>query len=110
MKTILETDSEFICDIQAPCFQMLLPEEAELVRSSKTQVLFRKDDNLTKQGAFASYVLFMIDGYAKQYLEGDGVKNYNLRIIKPGEFIGLSAVFSENTFNYSSLALTDFPC
>jgi CRP-like cAMP-binding protein len=107
MKTILETDSDFICDIQAPCFQMLLPEEAELVRSSKTQVLFRKDDNLTKQGAFASYVLFMIDGYAKQYLEGDGIKNYNLRIIKPGEFIGLSAVFSENTFNYSSVALTD---
>jgi CRP-like cAMP-binding protein len=107
MKTILETDSEFICDIQAPCFQMLLPEEAELVRSSKTQVLFRKDDNLTKQGAFASYVLFIIDGFAKQYLEGDGIKNYNLRIIKPGEFVGLSAVFSENTFNYSSVALTD---
>jgi len=107
MKTILETDSDFICDIKAPCFQMLIPEEAELVRSSKTQILFRKDDNLTKQGAFASYVLFIIDGFAKQYLEGDGIKNYNLRIIKPGEFVGLSAVFSENTFNYSSIALTD---
>ena len=45
--------------------------------------------------------------FAKQYLEGDGIKNYNLRIIKPGEFVGLSAVFSENTFNYSSVALTD---
>jgi CRP/FNR family transcriptional regulator len=107
MKTILETDRDFICDIKAPCFQMLLPEEAEVVRASKTQVLFRKDDNLTKQGAFASYVLFMIDGFAKQYLEGDGIKNYNLRIIKPGEFIGLSAVFYENTFNYSSVAITD---
>ena len=107
MKTILETDSDFICDIQAPCFQMLSPEEVELVRASKTQVLFRKDDNLTKQGAFASYVLFVIDGYAKQYLEGDGIKNYNLRIIKPGEFVGLSTVFSENTFNYSSVAITD---
>jgi CRP/FNR family transcriptional regulator len=107
MKTILETDRDFICDIQAPCFQMLLPEEAEVVRASKTQVLFRKDDNLTKQGAFASYVLFIIDGFAKQYLEGDGIKNYNLRIIKPGEFVGLSVVFSENTFNYSSVALTD---
>src|ERR1035437_4288618 len=107
MKTILETDSDFICDIQAPCFQMLLPEEAEVVRSSKTQVLFRKDDNLTKQGAFASYILFIIDGFAKQYLEGDGIKNYNLRIIKPGEFVGLSVVFSESTFNYSSVALTD---
>ena len=107
MKTILETDNDFICDIKAPCFQMLLPEEAELVRASKTQVLFRKDDNLTKQGAFASYILFIIDGYAKQYLEGNGIKNYNLRIIKPGEFVGLSAVFSENTFNYSSVAITD---
>jgi CRP-like cAMP-binding protein len=107
MKTILETDKDFICDIKAPCFQMLVPEEAAIVRSSKTQVFFRKDDNLTKQGAFASYVLFIIDGYAKQYLEGNGNKNYNLRIIKPGEFLGLSAVFSENIFNYSTVALTD---
>jgi CRP-like cAMP-binding protein len=107
MKTILETDSDFICDIQAPCFQMLIPEEAELVRASKTQVLFRKDDNLTKQGAFASYVLFIISGYAKQYLEGDGTRNFNLRIIKPAEFVGLSSVFSGNVFTYSSVAITD---
>jgi len=107
MKPILETDQEFICDIQAPCFQMLSPEEAELVKASKTQVLFRKGDNLTKQGAFASYALFVINGLAKQYMEGESSKNFNLRIIKPGEFVGLSAVFTKNTFNYSSVALTD---
>jgi CRP-like cAMP-binding protein len=86
---------------------MLSPEEVELVRGSKTQVLFRKGDNLTKQGAFASYVLFIIKGYAKQYLESNSTVNYNLRIIKPGEFIGLSAVFGKNTFNYSSIALME---
>lgn len=107
MKTILETDQGFICDIQAPCFQVLLPEEAELVRSSKTQVLFRREDNLTKQGAFASYVLFIISGWAKQYLEGDQTRSFNLRIIRPGEFVGLSAVFNRNIFGYSSIALTD---
>jgi CRP-like cAMP-binding protein len=107
MKTILETDQDFICDIQAPCFQMLSPEEVILVRASKTQVLFRKGDNLTKQGAYASYILFIINGLAKQYLEGDGTKNFNLRIIRPGEFVGLSAVFTKNSFNYSSVALTD---
>jgi CRP-like cAMP-binding protein len=107
MKTILETDHDFICDIQAPCFQILLPDEAELVRSSKTQVLFRRGDNLTKQGAFASYVLFIITGWVKQYLEGDHSRNFNLRIIRPGEFIGLSAVFNKNTFSYSTIALTD---
>lgn len=107
MKTILETDHDYICDIQAPCFQMLSLEEVGLVRASKTQILFRKGDNLTKQGAFASYVLFIISGLARQYVEGDSNKNYNLRIIKPGEFVGLSAVFTKNTFNYSSIALTD---
>jgi CRP/FNR family transcriptional regulator len=107
MKTIKETDKDFICDIKAPCFQMLSPEELELVRDSKTQVLFRKGDNLSKQGAFASYILFVIKGLAKQYIEGDGIKNFNLRIIKPGEFVGLSTVFTKNTFSYSSIALTD---
>jgi len=107
MKTILETDRDFICEIDAPCFQMLTQEEMKLVRASKTQVLFRKGDNLTKQGAFASYVLFIIKGLAKQYIEGESNKNYNLRIIRPGEFVGLSAVFTKSTFNYSSIALTD---
>ena len=107
MKTILETDQDFICNIDAPCFQMLSPEEVELIRAAKTQVSFRKGDNLTKQGAFASYVLFVITGLAKQYIEGDSSKSLNLRIIKPGEFVGLSAVFTKNKFNYSSVAITD---
>ncbi len=107
MKTIHETDQDFICDIAAPCFQKLTPEEVEMVRASKTQVLFRKGDNLTKQGAFASYVLFVMSGIARQYLEGDNTRTFNLRIIKPGEFVGLSSVFTGNSFNYSSIALTD---
>jgi CRP-like cAMP-binding protein len=107
MKTILETDQDFICNIEAPCFKMLSQEEAELVRAGKTQVYFRKGDNLTKQGAFASYVLFIISGLAKQYIEDDSTRSFNLRIIKPGEFVGLSAVFTKNKFNYSSVAITD---
>jgi CRP-like cAMP-binding protein len=107
MKTILEIDSDFICDIQAPCFQVLSPEEIEMVRASKTQILFRRGDNLTKQGAFTSYALFIINGLVKQYIEGDNNKSHNLRIITPGEFVGLSSVFTKNVFNYSSVAITD---
>lgn len=107
MKTILETDKEYICDIHAPCFQMLSPRELELVRASKTQVLFRKGDSLTKQGTFASYILFVINGICKQYIEGFDSKSFNMRIVQPGEFVGLSAVFTKNIFNYSTVALTD---
>jgi len=49
----------------------------------------------------------VINGLAKQYIEGDSNKNFNLRIIQPGEFVGLSSVFSKNVFTYSSVALTD---
>lgn len=107
MKTILENDSEYVCNIQAPCFQKLNPEEVELIRSSKTQVLFRKGENLTKQGAFATYVLFIVSGIAKQHIEGDGTKSYSLRMVIPGEFVGLSSVFTKNTYSYSTVALTD---
>jgi len=106
MRTILETDQDYTCDIQAPCFRLLSPDEVELVKESKTQVLFRKGDQLTKQGAFASFVLFVAEGLAKQYLEGEGNRNYNLKIVQPGEFVGLSAIFTRNTFPYSAIALT----
>jgi len=107
MKTITENDKAFICDIQAPCFQMLSGEEAEMVRNSKTQVLFRKGDTLTKQGAFASYILFLISGVVKQYIEGSENRSFNIRIVQAGDFIGLSSVFSKSVYTYSTTALTD---
>lgn len=107
MKTITETDKDFICDIQAPCFQQLSKEEADRIRDSKTQVSFRKGDTLTKQGAFASYILFLISGVVKQYIEGSDNRSFNTRIILPGEFIGLSSVFYKNIFSYSTSALTN---
>lgn len=107
MKTILENDNDFFCDIQAPCFQQLSTDEMEFIGNSKTQVLFRKGENLTKQGAFASYVLFLVSGIAKQYVEGDAGKSYNLRMVTPGEFVGLTSVFTHKPYNYSTIALTD---
>jgi CRP/FNR family transcriptional regulator len=34
-------------------------------------------------------------------------RSFNLRVVKPGEFVGLSSVFTKNIFNYSTVALTD---
>jgi CRP-like cAMP-binding protein len=107
MKTITERDQDYLCDIQAPCFQLLTSEEIKEIQSSKTQILFRKGENLVKQGAFASYILFIATGYVKQYLEGEGSRGYNLRIVRPGEFLGLSSVFGETTFSYTAAALID---
>lgn len=107
MKTISEGDQDFFCDISAPCFQLLSAEEMELIKSSKTQIVFRKGDQLAKQGAFASYVLFLVRGLAIQYVEDTGQRNYNLSLVKPGDFVGLSSVFQKNIFPYTVNAITE---
>lgn len=107
MKTISNTDREFVCDITLPCFTELTAEETELVRDSRVQILFRRGENITKQGVFASYVIFIVSGYSRQYIECTNGRDYNLRIITPGEMVGLSAVFNRNTFNYSVVAVTE---
>lgn len=105
MRQIYSTDSGFICNIDAPCFRALTAEERELVQGSRVQIVFRKGDVMLKQGAFASYSLFFIKGFARQYIESDSDKNFNLRIISEGDFVGLSSVFSSAIFNYSVMAL-----
>jgi CRP-like cAMP-binding protein len=107
MRSITPDQADFFCDIQLPCFQTLSSAEIEFVQSAKAQVEFRKGETITKQGSFSSYVLFVIDGWARQFVEFEMGKNYNLSIIKPGDFVGLSAIFSKQTFLYSAVALSD---
>lgn len=107
MKTITDSDKEFCCDIKAPCFAKLTAGEVELVKTSRTQVLFRKGETLVKQGAYASYVLFISNGLVKHYVEGDGIHNFNIRLLKSGDFLGLSTVFNRSTFNFSAQALME---
>jgi CRP-like cAMP-binding protein len=106
MKSIIDPD-HLASNLDAPCFSHLLPEEADLIRGSKTQVLFHKGENLTKQGAFGSSILFIIKGLAKQYIEEGAQRNFNLRIIRQSEFIGLSVVFQNNMYDYSVMALKE---
>ncbi len=98
---------DFICDLNTPCFQQLPKRAIELIKNSKTKVLFRKGDNLCKQGTFSSYILFMVNGLAIQYVESEGNKNLNLRVIQSAEFIGLHSIFNTKTYNYSTVAITD---
>lgn len=107
MRQIYSTDSGFVCNIDAPCFRALTAEERDLVQSSRVQIVFRKGDMMCKQGAFASYSLFLIKGFAKQYIESESDKSFNLRIISEGDFMGLSSVFSSAIFNYSVMALEE---
>ncbi len=107
MISLKDKKEEFNCDLNTPCFQQLPSKAIELIKNSKTKVLFRKGDNLCKQGTFSSYILFVVSGLAIQYLESKSGKNLNLRVIRSSEFIGLHSIFSSKTYDYSTVAIAD---
>lgn len=107
MKAITEPNQGYSCEIKTPCFELLSEKEVALIKSSKTHILFKKGESLTKQGAFSAYILLVTDGFVKLTLELDHQKSYNFGIAKTGSFIGLSAVFNDAIFKYTSTAITD---
>lgn len=95
------------CKKSSKCFKELIPSELEFINKNKTQILYRKGEIICKQGAFASYVIYISDGLVKLYLESPNNKNINLKILKTSEFIGLSSIYGDNIYNYSTVALKD---
>ena len=92
---------------QNKCFHELYEHEFDSIHDKKRQLTYLQGENLFKQGAFAPYVMYVIDGLVKVYLQTGYDKQINLRIAKKGDFLAFSSVFGENIYQYSALALRD---
>ncbi|BAX78424.1 Crp/Fnr family transcriptional regulator [Labilibaculum antarcticum] len=95
------------CEIASKCFKKLIPSELEFINQMKIQIQYRKGEILCKQGAFASYVLYIPNGLVKLYLENTNNKFTNIKILKSMNFIGLASIYGENIYNYSVVALKE---
>lgn len=89
------------------CFGKLLPDELDFVNHYKVQITYRRGEDVCKQGAFASSIVYILDGLIKLFIEGPNNKSFTMRIVKPGEFIGLASLYGENVFHYSAKSLKD---
>ncbi|MBN1185081.1 MAG: Crp/Fnr family transcriptional regulator [Bacteroidales bacterium] len=91
----------------AKCFSYLQPEELEFLGKKKKQITYLKGETIFKQGAFAPYVLFVIDGLARVYLQTGNNKQINIWLAKQSDYMAFSAVFNETIYPYSAIALKD---
>lgn len=87
--------------------QHLFPKELELIKDKKTQLTYLKGENLFKQGAFAPYVMFIVNGLVKIYLQTGYDKQINIRLARTGDFLAFSSIFGDNVYNYSAIAVKD---
>ncbi|MFZ5939892.1 MAG: Crp/Fnr family transcriptional regulator [Bacteroidota bacterium] len=95
------------CGKTADCFQALLPEEQTFLDSRKTHLTYLRGETIFKQGAFAPYILYMVSGLARIYLQADRTRQVNIRIVAAGDFMAFSSIFGENVYNCSAVAIKD---
>ena len=95
------------CPKSSMCFQKLVPSELQFISQNKTQLSYQKGENLCKQGAFASYVMYITEGLIKIYLETSNRKRINVKILKAADFIGLPSVYGNNIYICSAKALKE---
>ncbi|MBN2610733.1 MAG: Crp/Fnr family transcriptional regulator [Bacteroidales bacterium] len=106
----METDSKNNCrecKKSSTCFQYLYPDELEFINSRKTQITYLKGETIFKQGAFAPYILYVVDGLVRVFLQTGSTKQLNIRLTKQGDFMAFSSVFGDNIYNCSAIALKD---
>lgn len=95
-----------VIKLGASCFANLSEERLKDLEAHKRQITFQKGDIISKQGTFAPSVMFVLDGFIKEYIEGNGGKNTNLRLVGKGDFVALSGLFNNKVSNYSVMALS----
>ncbi|MBN2166136.1 MAG: Crp/Fnr family transcriptional regulator [Marinilabiliaceae bacterium] len=91
----------------SPCFRDLHPEEIEYLKVEKKQISYQKGETICKQGAFAPYVLYVVDGLVKVYIELSRNRQKAIRLLRSGDFIAFQAVFGETLYQYTASAITD---
>ena len=107
MDTFNEIVNCTFCSKSSGCFKQLIPSEVEFINNNKTQILYRAGENICKEKAYASNVLFIAEGLVKVYLESPKDRLINLKILKTSEYIGLSSIYGDNIYHYSAVALVD---
>lgn len=86
--------------------QQLQVDFSELIKN-KTQITYLKGETIFKQGAFAPYIIFIVRGLVKVYLQTGFEKQINISLAKSGDFLAFSSVFGEKIHTYSAQALKD---
>ncbi len=84
-----------------------LPDAVNELARNKTRITYLKGETLFKQGAFAPYIIFVVRGLVKVYLQTGFDKQMNISLAKTGDFLAFSSIFGEIIHTYSAQALKD---
>lgn len=96
-----------VCESKAPLFNALSKEELEILNRDRYSVRFNKGEVILKQGTKANYLLSLIEGFAKIYIEGHHGRNLVLDFANPPRIMGGPGAQMEGRHKYSVIAIRE---
>lgn len=94
------------CKQKSTCFRQLDEGQLQATNESKVQIRYKKGETIIKQGSFVTHVLYIREGLAKLYKEHNDGSSLIYSILPAGSLVGLSNLFTHETFGFSVAALT----
>lgn len=95
------------CKFKNTCLMSFIGKEMDSADLNTTQVQYLRRQTLCKEGEFSSSVKLIIEGFVMLLVEGPNKRNIIIDILKPGDFIGVSAICGEDTYAFSAIAVSD---
>jgi CRP-like cAMP-binding protein len=95
------------CNKKAPLFSTLSDEELKIINEDRYSVRFHAGEVILKQGTKADYLISLIDGFARMYVEGHNDRNLVLDFLIPWQLVGGPAAHSNGKHRYTVVAVKE---
>ena len=94
------------CNRSSDCFIQDIEKIEEFYNLQKVHINYKKGETIIKEGSRVSNILYVLDGLVKVYIEGPD-KNIIIKLLKPGDFLGLTSLFGDDAYYFSAAALKE---
>jgi CRP-like cAMP-binding protein len=95
-----------LCEFKSTAASHLKGEELDILGKSCAQVEFKPGDNIFKQDALSSNIIYVQQGIVKLHMKGPDRESI-LRISKAPTYLGIPTTVGDRVNHYSATALTE---
>ncbi|MBN2863983.1 MAG: Crp/Fnr family transcriptional regulator [Bacteroidales bacterium] len=106
MDRYLQKTNCYDCNARSNCFIRRIRGADDFFNLQKNHIIYKKGETIIKEGTHVTNILFIIDGLVKLYIEGPD-KNIIIKLLTSDDFIGLTSLFGDDTYYFSSAALKE---
>jgi len=93
------------CMVKSIPAEKLSKEQLNMLNSNCARISFKKGENIIKQGAFSTNIVYIKSGLVKEHMKGPNGKDEIMKITKAPAYIGVPSALGGRIHHYSCSAV-----